>query len=163
MRNWVHWILELAVAILRPLGAYRTHFLRNFGAQSRSEFASEIRPRKINFVTFCSLKAIKKCIDFLRQFRKRCVEPPESPDGQKAKFCLVKPMFLKTGLCAPGCFQSRFWNQKWSQNRNRGRILETKKGARMPKMVVVCRRGWAGGGVRGGKPPQIRFKTDLKI
>ena len=46
-------------------------------------------------------------------------------------------------------------------------MLEAKKGARMqntgamlPKMVDVYRRGGASGGVRGGKPPQIRFKFE---
>ena len=33
-------------------------------------------------------------------------------------------------------------------------------GARMQKLLTVCRRGWAGGGVRGGKPPQIRSNFD---
>ena len=103
------------------------------------------------------------------------MEPKWSPKSIK-KPIKIEVGFWKRTFARPAASKLDFGAQNGAKmkpksyqktNKNRGRNLEAKKGARMQNtgarmqnMIVVCRRGGAGGGVRGGKPPQIRSKFD---
>ena len=96
------------------------------------------------------------------------MEPKLSPKSIK-KTVKIEVGFWKRTFARPGASKLDFGAKNGAKMepkiyqktyKNRSRILKTKKGARMQKGVGSCRRGGASGGVRGGKPPQIRSNFD---
>ena len=153
-------------------------FLRQKSIKNRIEFRRQFRERFFEPPGTLQGQKVWFCLSKTNVFEDRPLrarvppssilelkmEPKWNPKSIK-KPIKIEVGFWKRTFARPGASKLDFGAKNGAKmepesyqktNKNRGRILEAKKGAVLTNVVGSCRRGWAGGGVRGGKPPQIR-------
>ena len=185
IKNRIEFRRRFRERFLEPPRAFGSHFvlifaqfLRQKSIKNRIEFRRQFRERFFEPPGTLQGQKVWFCLGKTNVFEDRPLrarvppssilepkmEPKWSPKSIK-KPIKIEVGFWKRTFARPGASKLDLGAQNGPKMepkiyqktyKNRGRILEAEKGARIAKVVAVCRRGGAGGGVRGGKPPQIR-------